>query len=248
MGLKESGLRGSLRNVSVGIAAIPDTEMFDSPILQFWSGNGIGVSDGEFVNQWDDSLDDLTASAETTDDNILREDKSGEPAVEIGDDGGFNFTPTDFPSGNEPFSVAVLIWMDAVEDNQTIAQQGADNPDELWSFRVRDGNLQSFIFGDSAQEGSTTVPTGQFITAGFVYDPDKTEYSNDEILLLNGSVDASRDTSQNPNIDDNNHSFGWGQARDDPALKDGFVVETLYSNAPESEQAFSDYHEDRIGD
>ena len=66
MGLKEPGLRGSLRNVSVGIDAIPDSvvpqkEIHSYPVTGFTTENwpdGIGQSDIDTINgpTFDDSL------------------------------------------------------------------------------------------------------------------------------------------------------------------------------------------------
>jgi len=217
---------------------IPDSGMFQDPIYQWWAGDGIGVSDGSEASSWVDALSDVTATA--VDSPTFRENHNGEPAVEYdGSNDGHDFSPdSQMPSGNEAVSAVVLFWIAGTDTsgrgdllgwgNSTGGHAGVNN--DSFSF----GNLGSAnLEGGSVSEG--------FHTIGFRSPAN----SLDIDLIGDGSqVDAgSLDTG---GFDDADHGIGYRRRTDD-FFFDGYVVEVIISAAEETDQAFSDYHDDRLG-
>ena len=96
MGLKESGLRGSLRSVSAGVG-IPDSED-----AQIWVvSDDLELLDGETVSTWDDRSDngfDLTGSS-----TFIEDDLNGFPAVET-ESGDSDELDVSFDTITEPWT------------------------------------------------------------------------------------------------------------------------------------------------
>ena len=242
MGLKESGLRGSLRNVSVGIVAIPDTSMFQSPIYQ-WTGAAIDDADGTSPVDWPESLSGLADAAAVN--SPEKQTQSGFEAVEYrrADNDGHDWDgDSQLPTGSSSFSWAATVYTDVSDDTaQVIAGFGASNSGEKNIIQLRDGNVQHAFFGaGNTTIGSTTHQTDQFITVGCSYD------GSDVTVYLNGSSDGS--SSQSPNVQDGPEYHLGYEDRDGENLSnfEGFVHDVVLSETAESAQAFSDYHNDRL--
>ena len=174
MGLKEPGLRGSLRNVSVGIAAIPD-----SVLKQPWdegegttvsdsSGNNDGTIDGanwvedsEFEGGWKLNFDD---EDKVDADNILSE---------LQDD--------------EEYLIAITIEADEDSGRHTFIEQSDNDTRDIavGFFDGGDINTRSDHNTDSRRvtNGATTDRT----RVAVYVNNDSTDDSNDETrIYLNG--------------------------------------------------------------
>ena len=125
MGLKEGGLRGSLRNVSVEIeAAIPDSEDLHAR----WSAKGLELSDQDSVNSWEDETGnghDLTAGSAPT---FITDGINGNPAVRF--DGTNNYLDVAFSALSQPNNIyAVFRYRSINNDNDTLYDAEADPSD-----------------------------------------------------------------------------------------------------------------------
>lgn len=240
MGLKEGGVRGSLRNVSVGTApAIPDSGMFQSPIYQFWAG-GLDETDGTGSVPYPEVLADLP-DATAVGGPIYRADQSGFEAVEYdGVDDGHDWSPdSNIPTGSDSFSWAALAYLqDTDNNNQFIGYGDFFNAGESNLLNTTGENLRHDLGGGESLSGGSTLPTGEFITVGVSYD------GSTRTLYFNGSQDGS-DNPPTPSVTDEMHTIGY---RSNGSLyTDGFITEIILSDSAESDTAYSDYHNDRLG-
>ena len=118
MGLKESGLRGSLRNVSVGIAAIPDSENLHAHYdLQQQTEEDEETID-PLVDQSDNGHDADAVGSPTMDVDGF----NGHPAAQLDDS---NPDYWEIPSGSfetisQPYTVYVVIALADPDNNQSI--------------------------------------------------------------------------------------------------------------------------------
>ena len=213
--------------------AIPDSGMFQDPIYQWWGAAGVDNTD------WTDQLAEITASAVGSPNN---QEIDGFEAWDYdGVDDAHNWSSdSQFPTGGEDVSVAALVQLKDASDRHTITWWGDDNNHERIQFRFDDANVEAAIRGEPFASGSTTVSTNEYVTVGFSLsnDPDLRVY-------LNGSEDASA-TDGDVNVQDTNHAIGYDRANSSD-FGEINVAEVIVSSAQETEQAFSDYHNDRLG-
>ena len=135
MGLKESGLRGSLRNVSVGIDAIPDS----GDLHIRYSAKEIDASEDDTITTFDELVADENMDGEGT----FRETGiNGHPAVEVDNadqgSGSGNGFQTDLTSGISPPYHLFMAVNYPVTDAQTSDGITSVNSDGLVG-AVRDG-------------------------------------------------------------------------------------------------------------
>jgi len=216
--------------------AIPDSGMFQSPIYQ-WSVTQLsGVNDGDIID-FPEVLGGLS-DATAVNDPVYRSDQGGYPAVEYGgSNDGHDWSPdSQFPTGTEPFSVAVTMWLQG-SDEETMYNVGniTTNAGNAIALSVRSGNLEWVGEGDNLVGSS--IPTGQLVTVGA-----RSDGSNRKIYN-NGSPDGNDSVSVN--LDSVAHALGYRRGRDTGYL-DGFLIDVIVCDVSESDQAFSDYHDDRV--
>jgi len=233
------GVRSGLYGAEV--SAIPDNSMFQDPIYQFWGGL-IDSSDGESPVDYPEGLAGL-ADASAVGSPTYRADQNGFAAVEYdpddGDDDGHDWTPdSQLPTGGSAVSGVMLVYLDSSQDHALLSW-GSSNSGEGFHFGVDSNNNPILaLFGLSNTFGSTSASTGQWITLGFTLSDGSTE------IYLNGVSDATG--SQSVNIQDDNHSIGYRRPIGD-LHSDAFIAELIICAGDESEQAFSDYHSNRLG-
>ena len=226
------------RSISDGsiISSIPDTSMFQDTIYQWWAEAGIDVGDGEEAGTWEDQLSQIVSSSEGS--PTFREDQDGFPAVEFdGSNDGHNWdSDSQLPTGNDPFSVAVMFQVNDNNDDSTMVSWGEANEGDGFYFEVDNGGLRAHIWGQPSIDGGS-VTENQIHTAGVSFDGSEFTIYLDGSEVGSGSVSAS--------IADDNHAIGWTRF-DSRLYFNGYIYEVLPSGTDEDEQAFSDYHDDRL--
>jgi len=228
------------------ISAIPDVGVWDSPIYQWTAQAGIGVNDGDEASNWEDQLARITATAVGS--PTYRENQSGFEAVEYGSDGGedgHNWSSNNsLPTGDDARSVVCLVYHPSISGTQTSTGFG-DMSGDGTEFYLRPvdsgGSPKAQLRGsDFDFKANTTLTADEWQTVGLRYDG-----SGEATIFVNGNNDASNTFSQ-LSTPDANHSIGY--ERDGPNnYYDGFIAEILWSDIAETDQAFSDYHNDRLG-
>ena len=227
--------------MSVAVDDIPDSDMFQNPIYQFFAGS-IEDSDGTSPVDYPEVLAELE-DASAVDSPTFRADQDGFKAVEYDGSGDkHEWTPNeDIPTGSDPLSVAALVYH---RDSNTLMRAfsyGEENEGRAFALGVEDGNVETQNFGaDSGIIGSSTAPSGDWITIGA-----KHTGSNDLDVYLNGDVDGSGSSSHDHDRANANHEIGDYIGRGD--FWDGFIAEIVVCDGDESDQAFADYHNDRLG-
>ena len=165
MGLKESGLRGSLRNVSVGINAIPDTEA-----IKYRYNGEEGLTDSEWMDQ-----------AENEDLFFENDPDVGEDSVTF-DGNDQNARHEQSVPVSMPFEIWLVAEMSSEEDGNIFGGRESSGTFTT-TFSVNDGNWGMF-HGESISGSSVDTNLNIFRT---VWD------SNDSALEINESVDVTGD-------------------------------------------------------
>ena len=144
MGLKESGLRGSLRNVSVGIRAIPDSDLYytidegEGDIVNDQIGDNNGVSTGSLV--W---VEDASVGHE------FYVELDGTNYIEVQD--------STIISDNSDFTVGIEIEVGSEGlDDCNIWNWG--NGSRTHAIGASSGNIGSNAFDGSSQRGNPAHP------------------------------------------------------------------------------------------
>ena len=149
MGLKESGLRGSLRNVSVGIDAIPDSAVWQVVAEDF------GDSWSDQVGDADLDVDGLSESTMDGADSIFG-DGNSDNAVEqsIGD----------VPIIEQNDTWAALVTIQTTDDGWIFGSSDAGDT-EFWFRVLSGGGFQVTVSDDSGDsiryESETVVADGE---------------------------------------------------------------------------------------
>ena len=222
------------------VGGIPDSGVFQDSQVQWWAGEGIDVDDGQQTSGWQDVLLDATATDVGA--PTFRADQAGFPAVEYdGVDDGHDFPSfSGIPTGSDPISFAATVYLPSLQSS-TLFGYGNDTTNEAHEFRFEDdGNVRWGHWSGTVASGGD-YPTGEWITTGGRTDGDTVT------VFLNGT-NVSSDTGATANVPDENRGFGYRSVGGrTEAYKDGFINEILVSNGAESDQAFEDYHNDRLG-
>ena len=188
MGLKESGLRGSLRNVSVGIDAIPDSE----DLHAHYDATTISASDGDSISTWSDQTDndhDLTAGAEP----IYKTDiLNGNPIVRF--DGVDDFLNVSFSEQSQPNTIFVVFQLNSVESsrNNHIIDANTGNNQAFFTDDSNDQNYQ--LFAGNRIGGNTQSAPPETYIASNLFNETSSEFR------LNGTTDSTGDVGIN-NLD-----------------------------------------------
>ena len=228
MGLKESGLRGSLRNVSVGIDAIPD-----SAIAQY-DATQESFNDGDSVSTFADQIGtvgDLTAgTAPTYKTDII----NGNAVVRF--DGVDDFLDVVKSSSvSQKVAFAFVVNYGNVGDNPIVFDHASSDEPRIFADVNRDGNDDTrFNAGSNLSSSDNVVSNGT--TAVLVYIADG---SNSEIRVDGSSV-ASGDAGTNAF-----QSLRVGSNQFDDAFADYDVGEIMVYDSPTSSEISSE--ESRLG-
>ena len=220
------------------ISAIPDIGMFESPKYQWFAGL-IDEADSTSPVDFPEGLEDIDA-ATSIGDPTFRQDTDAFPSVEydgVDDAHDFDVTDLDMNEGSESFSLSVLFKVVDGSDRQAIISYGTeDGIGEVWLETDGDGGFGFNSSGRSGVQGGS-VPDGELVTGGVSYDGStiRSYFNGDE-------VDSDEETLE---IGDEWYEFG---SRNGDFHLDGNIIEIIYSQTAESGEAFSDYHEDRLGD
>ena len=240
MGLKEAGLRGSLRSVSTGVPPIPDSDIFQNPIYRFgyWEVNESDGTSPFDLPEVIAGLSDATAVGGPT----YNTDQEGTAAGEYDgvDDGHDVSADSQHPSGNEDISVAALVYPRNATDEQNIYTYGdSGEPGIRIESGIIDGEVSMGGVGSGfplAQGG--TVPTDEWITMGGLTDSNTAEMS----AVLNGSFVAT-DSNDESDVTDDNHSIAYN-ASIDGSYANVFIGDMIICDGTESEAAFQEYHDE----
>ena len=241
MGLKESGLRGSLRNVSVGIDAIPDSDIFQNPIYRY-DYSSVGVSDETSPFDVPESLAGLNdATAEGS--PIFREDQEGVAAGEYDgiDDGHNADSDSNTPTGTDAVSMAALVYVRSFDSNNCIYNYGPGSSGDTVNLNVRDDGRVLFRVngGDFVTADSSTglFETGQWVTVGGSLFSD----GQDGEVFYNGDQVGATSGEDTPDLQNESHSIGYNRG-DNDEYSDAFIADVIICDGREVESAYSEYH------
>ena len=143
MGLKESGLRGSLRNVSVGIDAIPDSENlhahYDAQLLL--------LDDQDTMSEWPDQSGNDNDIPSVGSPTYETDAINGNPAVLFdGEDDKFEGDWDDLDSA--PYSIYVVVVLNNTSITGRIVNEDSNNQFLRWD----DGNWETREVSGSSDE------------------------------------------------------------------------------------------------
>ena len=179
MGLKESGLRGSLRNVSVGIDAIPDTV-----VEQFDARSAFGTSDeGTTVDSWEGETGTYTVTGGSP--TVIGDGINGQRMLSFdGTDDELGLPSSEFSTISQRYVIIMVVRFDNTgEEDRIFAAEDFENDNDVF-IGNRGDNDNWQIEAGAALEGSGQ--TGDFLlTADF--------NSSNSDLRFNGSSDVTGD-------------------------------------------------------
>jgi len=220
---------------------IPDIGMFQSPLYQYTPATGLDANDGQTASAWTEQLagaGDATAVGAPK----YRADQAGSESVEYDavDDGHDFPTDGDLPTGSGPVSFAATVYCKSTADIDAVVSYGNQTTGSRIIFGYNDGGqVRTSLYGGAGNASGGSISTGQWITMGAAISTDDLE------SYLNGASVAT-DTSASPSLDDANRSIGYAKA-DSGRYADIYLYDLVICDARESDQAFSDYHNDRLG-
>jgi len=218
---------------------IPDSGMFQDPLIQY-NSKSLALSDGDVVSSWIDQINstDVTAEGAPT----YQSNKSGFPSVfyDGNDDGHDLNNPPAFPSGTGlTVSFATTVFIPSANDGY-LFWYGVQGSDGLSLEIQSDGTARLNASASSDAGHDTAYPTGEWCTIGASLDGS----ADDWTMHVNTSHNTG--SYKNPDVDDQNHSIGY-RADGTDKYADAHVYETIISGEYESNSAFDDYYNDRLG-
>lgn len=226
-------------DVVFSVSAIPDTSMFSSPIYQWTVTEGLSVSDGQTADNWTEQLAGI-GDATAVDTPTYRSDTSGRASVDYdGTNDAHNFSPDNaLPTGSEPVSLAATVYLRS-DHPGTILSYGDGSDGLELKFGVRSGGTFFNSFGNVIDIRAGDHPLDQWITLGY-----STDNSDSAEAYINGSS-VGTDTPGSMNLQDTNHGIGY-RRNNATAYLDGYIYDVVLCDAEESDQAFTDYSNNRI--
>ena len=170
MGLKESGLRGSLRSVSTGVTAIPD-----SGLVQDFNAQDTGtVTVNGTVTQWDDqSGNDYHLTGDASD--LVSDGINGNPSV-LFDGVDDRLTATD-EATSLPFELFAVVEMQTTPDGHQIFIDGETDRAVMAD---DNGDWEAFAGDSSFFAGS---PDTDPHILHWIYESDSLTIREDDITL-----------------------------------------------------------------
>ena len=248
MGLKEPGLRGSLRNVSTGVSAIPD-----SVVLQFFASTFI-----ENDSTWQNDIDgqpDISITGDPSEGQLSDDAKA--IVTDGSDDHGLLNLPSEFAGdGLEQFSVEFVLEYTATGDMRIGGQLNNDG-DQDFSLRLNNddgtntdnGNLAVLMADDDGTRLRFAPSTNPNLNDGNRHDlsvivHDATE--NDVEIIIDGtSVSLSFSEQEGPNnFTSWDNEFGiwaWNNGGSIAERYEGKNGAWRWHDQPIEEQTISDY-------
>ena len=233
MGLKESGLRGSLRNVSVGIDAIPDSDMLHA----HYDATELNFSDGDTVSTFEDQTDndhELTASGGPT---YISDGINGNPSVFYDgvDDKHIIDSWENQPTPNHVF---VVFNHQGGESERVFGNGSGDN---AFGHQYRNDNGdggQQLFNGESLNGGDSTLG-GTHITTCYFDD------GGESYIRTDGSLEVSGDAGTR-----DSEGFSLGVDKGEIGFWEGEIGEVLWYQTgldSESEAQAEEYLSDKWG-
>jgi len=217
-------------------STIPDSSMFQDPIYQYNALRGLGdPTDGAELSDWIDVLNSVTASA--TGGPVYRDtdtDGSGQTKATVAYDGAESHTaPTDSnmpgSSGAVSFAATFKFQSSNVNFDPVVGTDDAAIAHDSGEIKL------AINTGDNIASG-ITPGTDRYLTAGWSFDGDTT-YE----IFVNGSQRGTINRSQTPGnstVYINDSYFGASSPME--------VHDVVVCATDEQEQAFTDYHNDRL--
>lgn len=217
---------------------IPDNGMFQSPIYQYWAGSYRG-SDGDSGFAYPEVV--TGSSASNVGGPTFRIDQSGFSAAEYdGSNDGHDALTGALPTGAVQVSFAALVYVPSSHTGRVFAYGSGNNGESILLGVRNDNTVEATVLGSSYSFATGgTYPTGEWMTIGASFDTDTAD------AVLNGAFVA---TNSGNNYNISNQTAGIGYSGFESSFWfNGYVAEVIVSNASEPEQAFNDYHNDRLG-
>lgn len=228
-------------NGVVRLEEVGRVDMFESPLYQ-WNALELNLAAGDTVVDWEDKLSGIIASEVGT--PAYRENQDGYEAAEYNaTDEGHDFTSDgQLPTGTGPVSFAATIYVKSAHTGAVVNYGNATDTEWAGLLLQDDGRVQLSVWGSTHSEisASSDYTTGQWITIGG-------KLSADEFaVLLNGAnKETSTSNTDQLSLSDSNPSFGYRRA-DNSMYSDIYLYDLVICGAYETDQAFSDYHDDRL--
>jgi hypothetical protein len=221
------------------LSATPDTSMFQSPLYQWYAGAGFDVPGDQEVTSWEGQLASLTAS--DVGNPLYRADQAGFEAVEYDGTDDAHDVPSDgqLPTGGSPVSFAATLYAKSTS-NQVVFAYGKGSPGRTAELRLgSDGSVGvETWFGTIRARTASTYPTDGWITVG-----GKISDGGGAAFLNGGNKATDTGSMDQP---DQNRGIGY-RAWTQGIYADYYLYDLVVSDAYESDQAFADYHNERLG-
>ena len=232
MGLKESGLRGSLRNVSVGIDAIPEIGLD----REYYVAAQNGFSDDDPITTVEASSGGVDLSGEAT---YRVEGVAANDAIEYQSNESHSADSLPLNDGYTAFVVFELRELSFAENRTQIVQNAGSNIGVQFTVRDDSDQLEIVHPGGGGSEQGGSVDTDPHI--GVIRDD-----GNETKLRLDGSDVIITTELDSPTIDDNGTiAMGSGENDASPVNIAGFGIgnEDLDdSEVGDLEQELSDFY------
>jgi hypothetical protein len=213
---------------------IPDTSMFQSPLYQWFAGT-VEASAGDEATTLPDEISEQDGSAIGS--PTYRPDQLSLETVEAdGNDDGYTYSPTsNHPSGDDTWSIASTVQV--VSDGYFI-WWGERADKQLVNLEFDSGTLALDNYGVGS--ATTTLPYDQLVTIGARYD------GSDTKVYVNGGENTGTNNVGTLDVKNTNHSIAF-DADSNSNFCGVYIHELIISNSSESDQAFADYHNTRLG-
>ena len=228
MGLKESGLRGSLRNVSVGMGAIPD-----SAIHQYPTDEGSGTTLGDNVGSADGTI-----SGASWDDT-----EGGKGGWVLDYDGDDDQTDISSAADRQLDALTLSTWVKVQTDEAGpgVVALGEFGQDEVALLNIQgDGEIRFVMQVDGSQESVTTnfnPNEWQYVVGSF-------DVNDNLRIYINGSLEASASHSYSRGPDVSGLGKRIGDRGGGGSEIDAKIDDTIIADEQWNDQEVSDYYSD----
>jgi len=214
---------------------VPGTDMFNNPIQQY-NADSLNLSNNAVVSTWSCSITGTIADG--VDNPTFKSNQSGKTAVYYGTDSRHHEIRNDitWPIGGNPISVAITAYLDSSTAKQ-VAFGFNTNGGPI--FTVGNGELKIDSFGIPPGPTVGTISTGQWFTAGIVFDFGT---DNHDMYVNTNSFNVNYTGSGASN----NSNKYIGARQDGFDSINGYIHDIVICDGAESQQSFIDYHNFRI--
>jgi len=241
--LAKSGVYGQANGAYAdALSAIPDSGMFQSPLYQYTSVEGLDASDGQTADDWTEQLagaGDATAVGGP----VYRADQAGFAAVEYdGTDDAHDF-PTDgqLPTGSTEVSFAATIYIKSAHTSSVVDYGDGTGNGTYVELRIQSDNTVRFLTAQATADAEGgNYSAGTWATTGGSLSPSQAD------VYLNGSNVGTDSDPGTIDLLDQDRAIAYRGYNNDN-FADIYLYDLVISDAKESDQAFSDYHQDRLG-